>query len=838
MIIVGLVALYSFLVTPLYQASAQILVEVPSSPMTEINEDEFKGKQAREDYLQLVYQLLISREVAETVATRANDRLGISEQTLQEYAAWSTNPTSPLPDNFPFIYTADLHLASLRISPVTGFGLINISVYNQSPETATWLANLHAEVFIEVRLKKNKEQINDKFEWLTQQINKQKNNVENSYQELYNYQKEHGIISAGGNNDIVEQKLSALNSALIKAKAEREAKEIIYEELKRISAQGRSFFSIPIISQDKIVMDLRSQQIRLQEQKAEMTAEYGEKHAKMIELGKKLNHLSRQLAKEVERIVLLSKEEADRAIFIESIARNALEEQKKIVVDLQEKIIRCDMLQREADSNQLIYDTLLSEAKKVNLSSMFDGDNIYLTERARVPLSPTKPKILLNILLASILALFMGSGLSFFVEYMDKKIRTPEDVTQHLGLPVLGVLPYEKNHTHKDILASTDLIGGPNSKDYYSYPYLQILDWLPAELQLGKPGGSGSVLLVGSAAIGEGKTTVLGKIAVRLGKAGFKVLAADCDFQRPALHKLFADNNPSGLTNALQDISEVEINSGNLNKCSVSDLYSLIELRKMSGKLTITNEEQIITSLFINGRLLNIESAGNIKQNRLGTMLLNGGFLSEKQLNEALERNKRTGQPFGYILINSGYITQENLQGHLKLQTEENLQKLFSWKNGTYNFESQVVKKYENEKIYFEENYDQIIKRQSQMTGSLLFEKNINSLIRETEFENVHFVAAGNTRSEQGDPINFRLLSKFIDIFRSSYDLILLDGAPALEATDSTAFAQMSDGIVFVVKSGHLSYTVLHQALGRLSAGNTKILGAVLNQVKTKDLTG
>ena len=171
MIIVGLVALYSFLATPLYQATAQILIEVPSSPMTGIDEVDIKGKQARDDYLQLVYQLLISREVAVTVAAMANERLGVSEQTLQEYAAWTANPTKPLPDNFPFIYTADQHLAGLRISPVTGFGLINISVYNQSPETASLLANLHAEVFIEARQKKNKEQITEKFEWLKKIVN-------------------------------------------------------------------------------------------------------------------------------------------------------------------------------------------------------------------------------------------------------------------------------------------------------------------------------------------------------------------------------------------------------------------------------------------------------------------------------------------------------------------------------------------------------------------------------------------------------------------------------------------------------------------------------------------
>lgn len=81
------------------------------------------------------------------------------------------------------------------------------------------------------------------------------------------------------------------------------------------------------------------------------------------------------------------------------------------------------------------------------------------------------------------------------------------------------------------------------------------------------------------------------------------------------------------------------------------------------------------------------------------------------------------------------------------------------------------------------------------------------------------------------------MLSKFIEIFRNSYDLVLLDAPPILEAADSAALAQLADGVVFVVQSGHLSYPVLLQALQRISATNTKILGTVLNQVKTKDFT-
>ena len=831
LILVGLVSLYSFIATPIYSATAQILIQAPSSPMKGVGEIDINKKHGREDYLQVIYQLLVSKEVASEVAKRANEHFG-----------WADNAPlvpgdPPLDPSKPF-YTANQHIYSLRVTPVQGFGLIGISILNQSPTTAAWLVNLHSEVFIEKYRQENKRQVQEKFIWFTRQIKEQKEKVAQSYQELYKYQKENSLVSHIKDSNIVQQKLMALNKSLIESTANKKAKEAVYQELTKYTNNSQVLFSIPAIANDHVIMELRSEQLRLRQEKAEMSAVYGVNHFKMIELDKKNTHLTQQLNKEVQRVLQLSKEEVGRAAFLEEIARKALEDQKQTAISLKKESIQYDMLQREADSNQAIYDTLLAQSKQVNLSSMFEGDNIYLTERALPPRGPAKPKKTLNILLAIILSSFLGSGLAFLVEYMDKKVSTPEDIARYLRLPVLGVLPYEKNYSKENILSSGTLIGGPPPKDSYSYPYLHVLDWLPEELHLGQPGESASVLLMGSSVLGEGKTTVLAKIGARLGKAGFRVLAADCDFQRPTLHTFFTKEEPIGFGDALQKISEVDISAGQLNQCSVGDLYTLIELRKLSGRLTTINKYQRMMSLFENGRLLNVESGGAVKENRLGTMLRKSGFLTENQLQEALERNSRTSLPFGYILINSGFITQEQLQGHLKLQTEEHLQKLFSWKNGSYNFESKSIRNYENEKLYFEEDYSAIIARQSKLAGNLLFEENISALVQETDYENVSFISAGNVRPAPGDPVDLRLLNKFIDNFRDSYDLILLDAPPILEAADAAALAQLADGVVFVVKSGQLPYPVLHQALHRIAATNTEILGTVLNQVKEKDLIG
>ena len=413
---------------------------------------------------------------------------------------------------------------------------------------------------------------------------------------------------------------------------------------------------------------------------------------------------------------------------------------------------------------------------------------------------------------------------------MDNKIRTVADVERKWDLPVLGVLPDELFNP-EDALST-----GPhevNSVDNsYSYPYLPVLDWPPVEIRLKEPGGEGTVFLVSSAATGDGKTSVLARIVVRLGQAGFRTLAVDCDFQRPSLGDFFfANNRQAGLTDIIESITSVDISSGYLIDCSVSDLFLLIDQRKLTGKLSIMNEGQIIISTFKNGRLLSTEGAGSKKQNKLGSLLLEKELISTEQLDEALKKHVISGHPFGYVLLNSGYVSQDKLHQFLKVQTEENLQKLFSWKNGTFTFHSTTQLENDDEKIYFADNYERPIRKLAQMTESLLFDKKIKPMMTSTQHDNVDFLAAGSSAKYT----NPRLLSALFEKIKVNYDFILLDGPPVLDAADATAFAQMTDGVIYVIKSGKLSSSVLQEALNRLASANSNILGIILNQVKTKD---
>lgn len=68
-------------------------------------------------------------------------------------------------------------------------------------------------------------------------------------------------------------------------------------------------------------------------------------------------------------------------------------------------------------------------------------DNIQVIDEAKVPEKPIKPRALLNIVISGILGIMIGVGVVFLQEYLDNTIKTPEDVEEYLGIPVIGTIP-------------------------------------------------------------------------------------------------------------------------------------------------------------------------------------------------------------------------------------------------------------------------------------------------------------------------------------------------------------------------------------------------------------
>jgi capsular exopolysaccharide synthesis family protein len=146
------------------------------------------------------------------------------------------------------------------------------------------------------------------------------------------------------------------------------------------------------------------------------------------------------------------------------------------------------------------------------------------------------------------LALFGGSflacGLVLFFEYLDSRIKTPEEIEAHLGLPTIGLIPaLGKNWGQVEPLLSNGV--PPDFAEAFRALRTNVL-FAAAEKGC-------RVVVVTSSAPGEGKTLVASNLAMGVAYAGQRVLLLDGDLRRPRLHDVFSYDQEPGLSNALVD---------------------------------------------------------------------------------------------------------------------------------------------------------------------------------------------------------------------------------------------------------------------------------------------
>lgn len=204
-------------------------------------------------------------------------------------------------------------------------------------------------------------------------------------------------------------------------------------------------------------------------------------------------------------------------------------------------------LEREVRTNQELYNTLLTKVKEISLVGDADLNNIRIVEPAEVPMFPLKsssrdPKIIL--MLAGVFGLFLGLGYAFLLERLENTIRTPDDVAQYLGLPVLGIIPrIPKAKKDKPLLI---VASNPKSAPAEAYRNLRT------NILFSGNENPSKTIVVTSAGPSEGKSITSANLGLALAKAGKSVIIVDADLRRPMLHQVFKVNRNSGLSSFLE----------------------------------------------------------------------------------------------------------------------------------------------------------------------------------------------------------------------------------------------------------------------------------------------
>jgi len=128
---------------------------------------------------------------------------------------------------------------------------------------------------------------------------------------------------------------------------------------------------------------------------------------------------------------------------------------------------------------------------------------------------------------------------------------------------------------------------------------------------------------------------------------------------------------------------------GSLREASLPDVLQLLAMGKKTGCLSVTHRNNFGYIYFDKGRI-SYASIVN-RRDRIGDMLVKAETITPEQLQQAIAaQGKHRDKRIGDLLIELGFITREELHGHVRVQIEEAVYLLFTWNEGTFNFEADV----------------------------------------------------------------------------------------------------------------------------------------------------
>lgn len=197
---------------------------------------------------------------------------------------------------------------------------------------------------------------------------------------------------------------------------------------------------------------------------------------------------------------------------------------------------------------------------------------LSVADSARLPTSPSSPKVKLALVIGLLIGLVVGAAYAFLRYTLDRRVRSAESVESETGLTVVGTVPDEKTFSDANRLIPFNGVVSASGRDRYDLHALsESMRELRTNIQYMDVDNPPRAVVITSALPGEGKSTTSSNLAITLAASGEQVYLIDGDLRRPKIADIFGLPGQVGLTDVLagrasvDDVSQPVGDHGNLS---------------------------------------------------------------------------------------------------------------------------------------------------------------------------------------------------------------------------------------------------------------------------------
>jgi capsular exopolysaccharide synthesis family protein len=581
---------YLLKATPIYTSSSRLYVEQMGPKII----SEYEGVMTRSmNYLYTQGELIRSTPI---IADAVDDLRAKRLRTLTGI----DNPTGYLKKQ-------------LRVQIGKTDDLITVSIDSPYPEEAAQIVMAVVDSYVEYHQVSKRSTTYKVLDILRREKERRDQELSQKFDELLRFTNEHGVVSFENKGEhVIFQRLAKLSEALTEAELATVEAKAGYEAVLSMAAEPAKVKQFAAASPSagvrifvndiemQLSSELKDLEVEMKELRYYCTNEHPSIRAIQTKIAHVRNELDAQAKKfsdayiEVLRIKWITAKEREKEL------QASYDAQREAAQDLGVKATKYAVLKSELSRAERACEIIDDRMKDLNVNTEDVGAlNINILEVARPARGPSKPQKAKVMGIALVFGLVFGSSLALLRDLMDYRLRSTEEISAVLGVPVLGAVPtmtevpmistygqklwYELKfilgNARRAIHPTPDVAEGTTGSGGVALPSCgegkDILDkrevinrgqtvylkgksivaeayrTVRTAVFFGVPKGEAKTILITSPAQGDGKSTLVSNLAITMAQAGQKTLILDADFRRPVQHNIFDIDNSKGVSDVL-----------------------------------------------------------------------------------------------------------------------------------------------------------------------------------------------------------------------------------------------------------------------------------------------
>jgi chain length determinant protein EpsF len=427
--VVILIAFASIIWPKQYTATASIVIDSKTDPVAAANGAPGDGLPPA-TYVNTQADIIASERVAQRVVKSL--RL---DQQPEARKLWAKGPNDDISVTVAqLILDKKLLVAPAHDSPTHASNVIDISVTWSDPVTSAALANAFAQVAIETNIELKVEPAKQYASWFEQRSKALRADLEDKQKKLSDFQSKNGLIATDEKLDVENNRLNELSSELVTIQGQRQ------DSQSRQHQVGSDISTLPEVLQSPVIQSLKAALATAEAKKPDVAARLGKNHPDYQAVEGEISDLRTRIAQESANIAASLGNTTQSNLRRENDVRQALEAQKKKVLELKYQHDQAAIFLNDVTAAQRDLDTVSQRLAQSNLESLTQQTNVVQLTTATAPNNPSSPKLVINLIVAIFLGGVLGIGAALAAEMRNRRVREDEDIVELLGVPLLGKL--------------------------------------------------------------------------------------------------------------------------------------------------------------------------------------------------------------------------------------------------------------------------------------------------------------------------------------------------------------------------------------------------------------